>query len=101
MCKLYFFLDMKQAKRKEEFKCDECGKNFKLKKNLREHLRLVHHVWNGRSFHQPVLWTCTKCEKNHATCKALKQHMSDKHPEIIFKCDYCPFTSCLEKIMNR
>ena len=66
-----------------KFICEECGKNFNLKKTLNKHIQDYH-----------LMYICDQCD---FTCKGqanqMKSHKSLKHQALLFACVFCDFIS--------
>lgn len=65
----------------ESYRCDECGKCFKLKDSFQRHMRI--HT-NERPF------TCHICAKQFRDSGGLSRHLKDVHAKVKkFSCDMC------------
>ena len=92
----------------EEFRCEYCGKMFKVEKNMQKHI-IMHHKekkficeWCGKSFsvkchhdkHVLIKHTknkdfnCSSCEYKGATKYYLQKHM-EIHEEAKLSCTHC------------
>jgi hypothetical protein len=61
----------------QQYKCQECGKGYKLARSLRKHVKLGHEEHAAR-FPCPV----EVCPKAYGEQKALNKHLRSKHPEL-------------------
>ena len=72
---------------KKAFFCDECGKSYKFKSNLEEHLLK----------HKSVFFPCDKCDKKFSSKSGLYVHRREQHSSSLVrpsvKCDICSFVS--------
>ncbi len=64
----------------EDLLCDKCGKGFRSKAYLKEHLAFAH---EGKPF------KCDYCAKKFGTKGNLKLHVASVHEGIRFRCDFC------------
>ncbi|KAK0087724.1 hypothetical protein PV326_005061 [Microctonus aethiopoides] len=67
-------------KTKIKFECLTCGKKFRLKKNLRSHMKF--HIGSG-------LFNCEICDKSFSEKYNLKVHLRCHKGIKLHKCEYC------------
>lgn len=70
--------------------CEECGKQYSGKQNLKKHLWLKHNIGNGKWF------ICPECEYKSKIKGNLVQHLRQKHSfgkETWFECPECEYKS--------
>ncbi|XP_022081145.1 telomere zinc finger-associated protein-like [Acanthaster planci] len=76
-------LKQKKPKGPKMFTCDQCGKECKEKRGLREHM----------ATHSEIrLYKCDFCSKGFKTPGSLRRHRK-KHQDRFFYCDQCKFKS--------
>ena len=63
----------------KDLSCSNCGKNFKNKKTLRQHLLLIH----------VTTIKCGTCGESFTTEKKLARHMERIHSTVKIKCENC------------
>ena len=63
-------------------KCNQCGKNYKAKRSLKEHIQKIH--WEKQL-------KCDECEKMFSTTRCLNHHKRQVHVLKSFKCDQCKY----------
>lgn len=61
------------------FKCSECEKTLKSRRNFLNHLAL----------HQPTKMKCHKCPENFSSPNRLRYHLQSVHLNLAFACSLC------------
>ncbi|VUZ42883.1 unnamed protein product [Hymenolepis diminuta] len=66
----------------EPYACEICGKTFKQKYYLKEHISCVH---------EAISFKCSHCEKSLASKKSLNNHIARFHNSEVkpFSCEEC------------
>ena len=64
---------------KVEFKCNECGKTYKYKRDLNAHTRLKHEEAAN-------LYKCQQCDSKFKQKKLLNKHVKTQHGSEEFPC---------------
>ncbi|XP_063705935.1 zinc finger protein draculin-like [Culicoides brevitarsis] len=59
--------------------CHHCGKKFRIRNLIREHLRMVH--FTDKSDPNRVRWTCDLCGRSYSEKASLRNHKRDKHSD--------------------
>ena len=67
---------------KVDFKCNECGKTYKYRKDLNAHTRLKHEE-------EVKLYECEQCDSKFKQRKLLNKHMKTLHGGEEFPCPTC------------
>lgn len=79
------------------FSCDICGKIYKSKSGLNDHMRVTHLKTQN--------YECPECEEKFDTKYNKKYHIQKFHTDIRFKCQICSYAgvtaSLLKKHMRR
>ena len=75
------------------FKCNECGKDFTTKLNLKHHVSVVHMKIKKIS--------CTECDYKTSHKSHLKLHYQRKHTDEPFQCKFCSFNTRSPKALAR
>ncbi len=63
------------------YKCDDCDKDYKTKKYLRQHIKMKHSRIESLQ--------CVKCDKHFLNKYSLKQHLHRSHPSKLHSCTFC------------
>ena len=69
---------------KKPYACSECGKAFRVKCNLRGHIRVVHEGKKNKR-----TWKCSECHETFTKNRALINHMSEIHDIRYNECSIC------------
>lgn len=74
-----------EAPNTRDYKCDECGKEYKTLRVLSKHKRYTHSKYEKIS--------CEKCGKLFTNLKTLSTHIKLVHDKVKpFKCEFCDST---------
>ena len=87
-----------QPKEVEKFSCEECGSQFKLRKDLSIHLKFKHKKNETGSF-----YSCEQCPSKYNHKKSLNAHIKLKHgkEKEKFECQECERKFELKRTLNR
>ena len=73
----------------ERFKCNQCYKEFKDKKYMNTHMKLVHFG------HIQKKIPCAYCDYSSISKSVMKQHVNSVHYGVVYDCSHCEQTfSC-------
>ena len=59
----------KKIKVKEDYFCDQCGKTFKDRGNMKSHIRVIHE--------QKKIYKCKNCGKSYSYKRGLRTHRTE------------------------
>ena len=60
---------LKKTKVKEDYFCDQCGKTFKDRGNMKSHIRVIHE--------QKKIYKCKNCGKSYSYKRSLRTHRTE------------------------
>ena len=65
----------------KKFACDECGRNFATKFNVKRHMKSFHDEESSEVSDEETDFECDECERNFATKSSLRRHKKSFHDE--------------------